>query len=71
MNYELDIDRLRDAAAHMGDSSGYAIAQRTGLTETTVSRLLRRKVRPTVGTLLVLRRVYGFTLDDYVRELAA
>lgn len=70
MEFELDVEKLRAVAAARGDVSGYAIAQRTGLDETTVSRLLRRKVRPGVKTLLILRKAYGARVDDYIRECA-
>jgi transcriptional regulator with XRE-family HTH domain len=69
--YRLRIDKLRDAARAKGDESGYAIAQRTGLTEPTISKLLRGKVRPGVETLLTFRRVYGGTVDELIEEIAA
>ncbi|MFD7016031.1 helix-turn-helix domain-containing protein [Streptomyces sp. NPDC059928] len=71
MSYRLRVDKLRDAALAHGDTSGYAIAQRTGLSESAVSRLLRGTVRPGVITLLSIRRVYGGTVDDLIEEIAA
>ena len=69
--YRLRIDKLRDAARAKGDTSGYAIAQRTGLSEPSISKLLRGKTRPGVETLLTFRRVYGGTVDELIEEVAA
>lgn len=69
--YRLRIDKLRDAARAKGDESGYAIAQSTGLSEPTISKLLRGKTRPGVETLLILKRVYGGTVDELIEEVAA
>lgn len=71
MSYRLRVDKLREAAAAQGDESGYAIAQRTGLSEPTVSKLLRGKHLPGVKTLLMIRKVYGGTVDDLIEEVAA
>lgn len=71
MAYRLRIDRLRAAANKAGDISGIAIAQRTGLSESQVSRLLRGRNQPTFSTLLRFRQAYGMTEADLVEELAA
>ncbi len=71
MSYRLRIDKLLDAARAKGDDSGYAIAQRSGVSEPAVSRLLRGTAQPGVLTLLRFRKVYGGTLDDLVEETAA
>lgn len=64
--YRLCSDRLREAAAAKGDDSSYAIAKRTGLAESTLSRLRRGKSQPTTGSLLILAAAYGLTVDDLV-----
>lgn len=71
MSYRLRVSELRQAALAHGDKSGYAIAQRTGLSEASVSRLLRGTVRPGVITLLSIRKVYGISVDDLIEETAA
>ncbi|MFD3917191.1 helix-turn-helix domain-containing protein [Streptomyces sp. NPDC058603] len=71
MTHRLRTDMLRSAARELGDETGYAIAQRTGIAETTVSRLLRGVTQPGVKTLLIFRRVYGIPLDESVEETAA
>ncbi|MFI8360777.1 helix-turn-helix domain-containing protein [Streptomyces sp. NPDC085612] len=69
--YRLHLERLRDAAQQHGDTTGYAIAKRTGLAESHISKLLNRRSKPHVETLLVLKRTYGGTVDQYIEEVAA
>ncbi|MFJ3173754.1 helix-turn-helix domain-containing protein [Streptomyces roseus] len=71
MPYRLRIDRLREAAAAAGDKTGTEIAQRTGLSQPQVSRLLGGKSKPLVETLIILKRVYGGRMDDFIEETAA
>lgn len=69
--YRLCADRLREAAAAKGDASSYAIAKRTGLAESTLSRLNRGKSRPTTGSLLILAAAYDLTVDELVEHASA
>ncbi|MFD5509172.1 XRE family transcriptional regulator [Streptomyces sp. NPDC127051] len=69
--YRLHLERLKDAAQQHGDTTGYAIAKRTGLAESHVSKLLNRRSRPLVETLLILKNTYGGTVDDFIEEVAA
>jgi transcriptional regulator with XRE-family HTH domain len=71
MSYRLRVEKLRAVAQQRGDASGYAIAKRTGLSEPTISKLLRGKAQPGVKTLLIFRRTYGATVDDLIEETAA
>lgn len=66
--YRLCSDRLRKAAAAKGDLSSYAISKRTGLAESTLSRLRRGLVAPATGSLLTLAAAYGLTVDDLVER---
>ncbi|MFI8278569.1 helix-turn-helix domain-containing protein [Streptomyces sp. NPDC085929] len=69
--YRLHIERLKAAANNQGDTTGYAIAKRTGLAESHVSKLLNRRSKPLVETLIILKRAYGGTVDHYIEEIAA
>ncbi|MFF5670321.1 helix-turn-helix domain-containing protein [Streptomyces hygroscopicus] len=69
MSYRLRTDRLRDLAKAKGDESGYAIAQRTGLAESTISRLLRGKTQPGAKALMCFRKAYGATAEDLMESL--
>lgn len=66
--YRLLPHRLREAAASKGDHTGYAIAKRTGLAESTISRLLSGQQQPGVNTLLRLSRAYGVSTDDLMEH---
>ncbi|KAB8167040.1 helix-turn-helix domain-containing protein [Streptomyces sp. 3MP-14] len=67
-NFRLHAARLNEAAAAMGDHSGYAIAKRTGISQSTLSRLRRGQARPASTTLLLLAAAYGTSVEDLVLE---
>ncbi|MCY0943573.1 helix-turn-helix domain-containing protein [Streptomyces antarcticus] len=62
--YRLRATLLAEAAAAKGDNSNYAIAKRTGLNQTTISRLRRGIAKPAISSLLVLASTYGMTVED-------
>ncbi|MER8197037.1 helix-turn-helix transcriptional regulator [Streptomyces microflavus] len=66
--YRLSGERLARAAAVKGDLSGYAIAKRTGLNQTTLSRLRRGMARPATKTLLTLSATYGISVDELIEH---
>lgn len=68
--YRFDADRLIEAAALQGDTTGYAIARRTGLTEGTVSRILAGRRQPKFESAAHLARTYDVQLDDLVSVAA-
>lgn len=67
--YRLNVAALRAAAADKGDTTGYAIAQRTGLAESTISRWLTGQTQPGTLSLLILCRTYETTLDALMTEV--
>lgn len=69
-SYRLRSARLHEAAAARGDHSNYAIAKRTGLNQTTLSRICRGIARPAAETLLVLSSTYGLTVDELIERHA-
>lgn len=69
--YRLRGDRLGEAAAAKGDLTSYAIAKRTGLAESTLSRLRRGVAKPATGSLLILAATYGLTLEELLDDDAA
>lgn len=71
MPYRLRIQRLRDAATAAGDESNTAIARRTGISESAVSRMLRGQARPLFETVLLIGRSYGLTYEDLIEETEA
>lgn len=65
-NHYLSGDLLLKAAAAHGDRSCYAISRRTGIAESTLSRLRRRTATPATKTLLTLAKAYGLSVDDLI-----
>lgn len=69
--YRFDAAKLLAAAAKVGDTSGYAIAQRTGLSNGAVSRILNGHRQPKFESAVLLARTYQTPVDDLVYEAAA
>lgn len=65
-SYRLRTVRLKEAAAALDDHTNYAIAKRTGLDQTTLSRACRGLVQPATGTLLTLATTYGLSIDELI-----
>ncbi|MDX2839486.1 helix-turn-helix domain-containing protein [Streptomyces ipomoeae] len=65
-SYRLRNRRLQEAAAAKGDHTNYAIAKRTGLNQTTLSRVCRGIVQPAAATLLALATTYGLSVDELI-----
>jgi transcriptional regulator with XRE-family HTH domain len=61
-------DRLMAAAAKKGDLTGYAIAMRTGLAQSTVSRLRRGLTAPADRTLHTMAATYETTVEELLTE---
>lgn len=60
-------DVLVAKAAAAGDTTMLAIAQRSGVRESTVSRLLAGRHTPTLPTVVAFAVAYKTTLDDLVQ----
>ncbi|MCX5326369.1 helix-turn-helix domain-containing protein [Streptomyces sp. NBC_00120] len=59
-------DVLTKKAEAVGDTTHYAIAQRAGVRESTISRLVAGRTVPTVATLFALADAYGIDIDHLV-----
>lgn len=66
--YRLHGSRLAEAAAAKGDKTNYAIAKRTGLNQTTISRLRRGLARPATSSLLVLAATYDMAIEELLER---
>ncbi|MFD5571955.1 helix-turn-helix domain-containing protein [Streptomyces cadmiisoli] len=64
----LHADRLRERAKAHGDESDHSIAQRTGVTASTLSRLLSGRTTPSAESLVALADAYGIPIDDLVQR---
>lgn len=67
-HYRLRVERLRSAAAARGDLTSYAISKRTGVAQSTLSRLRRGIAKPAADTLLVLSSAYGVSVDELIER---
>jgi transcriptional regulator with XRE-family HTH domain len=68
--YQLNVRKLRDKAREHGDQSGYAIQKRTGISDSTVYRILRGAAQPDLITALRLSSAYDFDIRDVMDEVA-
>jgi transcriptional regulator with XRE-family HTH domain len=66
--YRLRSDRLREAAEAKGDSTSYAVHKRTGIAESTLSRLHSGKTKPSIDSLLTLANTYGIDVDELIER---
>ncbi|MFF2650358.1 helix-turn-helix domain-containing protein [Streptomyces sp. NPDC058045] len=66
MSFFLRSDRLMEAAATRGDHTSYAIWKRTGVAQSTLSRLRRGIAKPAADTLLTLATAYELSVDDLI-----
>jgi transcriptional regulator with XRE-family HTH domain len=62
MSHRLNIRSFREAAAAHGDRTDYAIAKRTGLGTSTVSRLVNGACQPSASTLSRIVTTYQIPL---------
>jgi transcriptional regulator with XRE-family HTH domain len=69
--YRFRADRLTSAAMAAGDRSSYAIAKRTGLSQTAVNRIRQGTSEPTVASLVALTAPYNLTLDELIERVPA
>lgn len=58
MSHRFNIKNLREAAREVGDLSDYAIAKRTGISTSTMSRLANGDCQPNAGTQSRILRTY-------------
>lgn len=63
MSHRLNIDNLRKAAAELGDLTDYAIAKRSGVSKSTVSRLVNNACQPTAATQNRFLSTYKLPID--------
>lgn len=72
MTITFDVDRFKALAADHGDDTPAAIARRTGIDPTLISRLLRGERQPRLTTITRAADTYGARVDDLIaRGVAA
>jgi transcriptional regulator with XRE-family HTH domain len=69
MSHRLNIDNLRKAAREIGDLTDYAIAKRTGLGKSTISRLANGANQPNAATQNRILDTYGLPINELMTAL--
>lgn len=67
--FRLSITKLREATEKLDDTTGYAIAQRTGIAESSVYRFLNGSAQPDLISMLRISRAYGATVEDLMEAI--
>lgn len=70
MTYRLNTDRLREAAAALGDVNDAAIRERTGISTGTLSRLVNHQVEPGIRYLHTFEHHYGVPVRELYEEVS-
>jgi len=66
--YRLRISTLIGAAASKGDKTGYAIARRTGIAESSIYRLLNGEAQPDLISALRLGEAYDIRVEELMQR---
>lgn len=67
--FRLRVDKLLEAATRRGDTTGYAIAQRTGIAESSVYRYLNGSAQPDLISMLRVWHAYGVLIEDLMERV--
>lgn len=67
--YRLQIETLRKAAAAKGDTSGYAIARRTDIAQSSIYRILAGAAQPDLITALLLGETYEISVEELMSRV--
>lgn len=67
--FRLDVPALLKAAKAHGDDTQAAIARRTGIAESSVSRYLRGEAQPDLNSAMRLSEAYDFDLRTKIKRI--
>ena len=67
--FRLDVAKLLEAAARMGDTHNAAISRRTGIAESSVSRYLRGEAQPDLNSAMRLAEQYDLDLRGVIKRV--
>ncbi|MGW1533934.1 helix-turn-helix domain-containing protein [Streptomyces aureus] len=67
--FRLDVPKLLEFAARKGDSHNAAIARRTGIAESSVSRYVRGEAQPDLNCAMRLSETYDLDLRDVIKRI--
>ncbi|MEI5100369.1 helix-turn-helix transcriptional regulator [Streptomyces sp. PmtG] len=69
--FRLDVAKLLEVIARVGDTKGASISRDTGIAESSVSRILRGEAQPDLNSAMRLAETYGFDLRDVIKRAPA
>lgn len=67
--YRLDVPKLKEAINAHGDTTGAAIFRRTGIAESSVSRILRGEAQPDLNSAMRLSEAYNLDLRTVIKRI--
>ncbi|RPE40204.1 helix-turn-helix protein [Streptomyces sp. Ag109_O5-1] len=67
--FRLDVRKLREAAARKGDRRNAEIARRTGIAESSVSRILRGEAQPDLNSAMRFAEQYDLDLRAVIKRV--
>ncbi|MFE5871589.1 helix-turn-helix domain-containing protein [Streptomyces roseifaciens] len=69
--YRLRVDLLRAVARETGDRTGYAIARRTKIAESSIYRILSGTAQPDLNSMLRISTTYGVPIETLMEPVEA
>lgn len=67
--FRLDVAELLKAVQARGDSTQAAIARRTGIAESSVSRILRGEAQPDLNSAMRFAEAYDLDLRNHMKRV--
>lgn len=67
--FRLDIAKVLEVAESRGDKTRAAIWRRTGITESSVYRILNGETQPDLNSAMRLAEAYDIDLRDYIKRV--
>jgi transcriptional regulator with XRE-family HTH domain len=67
--FRLDVSKLLEATKTRGDTSNAAIYRRTGIAESSVSRILRGEAQPDLNSAMRLAEAYDIDLRQVIKRV--
>lgn len=67
--FRLDVPKLLEAAKAHGDTHNAAIARRTGIAESSVSRILRGEAQPDLNSAMRFAEQYNLDLRAVIKRV--
>lgn len=67
--FRLDVPKLLEITAARGDNSGYAIARRTGIPESSAYRYLNGETQPDLNSAMRIAETYNVDLRAVIKRV--